>query len=120
MDTNFLTVDDVAKTLKITRQTVAKYIQKKELNAVKINKSYRVSYQEFQNFLSNNSIVSESETLYLKKSRNCYLDYEGKASETEILNNKSSGLLKSINDENESLSNIRKIQTSSKRWVYIN
>ena len=70
MDNNFLTVDDVAKTLKITRQTVSKYIQKKELNAVKINKSYRVSYQEFENFLSTNSMVSEPETLYLKHKDN--------------------------------------------------
>jgi adenine-specific DNA-methyltransferase len=105
MDNNFLTVDDVAKTLKITRQTVSKYIQKKELNAVKINKSYRVSYQEFENFLSTNSMVSEPETLYLKKSRNCYLDYEGKSNETEILNYKPLGFLQSINDENQSLSN---------------
>ena len=105
MENNFLTVDDVAKTLKITRQTVSKYIQKKELNAVKINKSYRVSYQEFENFLSTNSMVSEPETLYLKKSRNCYLDYEGKSNETEILNYKPLGFLQSINDENQSLSN---------------
>jgi adenine-specific DNA-methyltransferase len=105
MENNFLTVGDVAKTLKITRQTVSKYIQKKELNAVKINKSYRVSYQEFENFLSTNSMVSEPETLYLKKSRNCYLDYEGKSNEIEILNYKPLGFLKSINDENQILSN---------------
>lgn len=105
MENNFLTVDDVAKTLKITRQTVSKYIQKKELNAVKINKSYRVSYQEFENFLSTNSMVSEPETLYLKKSRNCYLDYEGKSNEIEILNYKPLGFLKSINEENQILSN---------------
>ena len=105
MDNNFLTVDDVAKTLKITRQTVSKYIQKKELNAVKINKSYRVSYQEFENFLSTNSMVSEPETLYLMKSRNCYLDYDGKSNEIEILNYKPLGFLKSINDENQSLLN---------------
>ena len=105
MDNNFLTVDDVAKTLKITRQTVSKYIQKKELNAVKINKNYRVSYQDFENFLSSNSMVSEPETLYLKKSRNCYLDYEGKSNEIEILNDKPLGYLKSINDENQSLPN---------------
>lgn len=105
MDNNFLTVDDVAKILKITRQTVSKYIQKKDLNAVKINKSYRVSYQEFQNFLSTNSLVSEPETFYLKKSRNCYLDYEGKSNEMEIINYKPLGFLKSMNEENQSLFN---------------
>lgn len=105
MDNEFLTVDEVAKTLKITRQTVSKFIQKKELNAVKINKSYRVPYQEFENFLSNNSIVAEPETLYLKKSRNCYLDYEGKTNENEILNYKSLGFLNPINEERDSLLN---------------
>lgn len=105
MDNEFLTVDEVAKTLKITRQTVSKFIQKKELNAVKINKSYRVPYQEFENFLSNNSMVAEPETLYLKKSRNCYLDYEGKTNENEILNYKSLGFLNPINEERDSLLN---------------
>lgn len=105
MENNFLTVDDVAKTLKVTRQTVSKYIQKKELNAVKINKSYRVSYQEFEHFLSSNSMVSEPETIYLKKSRNCFLDFEGKSNEIEILNYKPLGFLKPINDENQNLFN---------------
>ena len=104
MENNFLTVDDVAKTLKVTRQTVSKYIQKKELNAVKINKSYRVSYQEFEHFLSSNSMVAEPETIYLK-SRNCFLDFEGKSNEIEILNYKPLGFLKPINDENQNLFN---------------
>jgi adenine-specific DNA-methyltransferase len=96
MANDFLTVDDVAKTLKVTRQTVAKYIQKKELNAVKINKSYRVGVKEFENFLSVNSIISEPEATYLKKSRNCYLDYEGKTGERDILSSKHLGLIRQI------------------------
>ncbi|MBS1635687.1 MAG: helix-turn-helix domain-containing protein [Bacteroidetes bacterium] len=102
---NFLTVDDVAKTLKVTRQTVSKYIQKKELNAVKINKSYRVSYKEFENFLTTNSIAAEPETLYLKKSRNCFLDYSDKLSESEILNSRALGLLRPIESNNKELFN---------------
>lgn len=93
---NFLTVDEVAQTLKVTRQTVAKYIQRKELNAVKINKSYRVPYTEFENFLSTNSVVSEPEAIYFKKSRNCVLDYQGKGEEKEILASKHLGTVKPI------------------------
>lgn len=93
---NFLTVDEIAQTLKVTRQTVAKYIQKKELNAVKINKSYRVSYSEFENFLSSNSVVSEPEAIYFKKSRNCVLDYQGKSEEKEILVSRHLGTIKPI------------------------
>lgn len=93
---NFLTVDEVAQTLKVTRQTVAKYIQKKELNAVKINKSYRISVSEFENFLSSNSVVSEPEAVYYKKARNCFLDYQGKSEEKEILSSKHLGTIKPI------------------------
>jgi len=93
---NFLTVEEIAQTLKVTRQTVAKYIQKRELNAVKINKSYRVSHSEFENFLSSNSVVSEPETIYFKKTRNCVLDYQGKTDEKEILSLKHLGTVKPI------------------------
>ena len=41
----FLTVDEVAQNLKVTRQTVSKYIKTKELNAIKMNKSYRIHFQ---------------------------------------------------------------------------
>ena len=44
----FLTVEDVAINLKVTRQTVSKYIKDKELNAIKINKSYRISLKDFE------------------------------------------------------------------------
>ncbi|MFN0083327.1 MAG: DNA methyltransferase [Ferruginibacter sp.] len=93
---NFLTVDEVAQTLKVTRQTVAKYIQKKKLNAVKINKSYRVSHSEFEHFLTLNSVISEPEAIYFKKSRNCVLDYQGKSEEKEILSSRHLGTIKPI------------------------
>lgn len=95
--TSFLTIDNVAQTLKVTRQTVSKYIQNKELNAIKINKSYRIASTEFENFLSTNSIVSEPETIYFKKSRNCVLDYQDKTDEREILSAKHRGFIKPIN-----------------------
>jgi adenine-specific DNA-methyltransferase len=102
---DFLTVDELAKTLKVTRQTVSKYIQKKELNAVKINKSYRVAYKEFENFLSANSIAAEPEILFQKKSRNCFLNYSGKSDEIEILDHKPVGFLRSIESANKNLFN---------------
>jgi len=102
---DFLTVDDVAKTLKVTRQTVSKYIQKKKLNAVKINTSYRVPIKEFENFLASNSMLSEPETLYQKKSRNCFLDYIGKSNESEILNFKPLGVLRQIETVNKNVFN---------------
>src|SRR6218665_2890554 len=98
MNSNFLTVDDVAKTLQVTRQTVSKYIQRKELNAIKINKSYRIPYMEFENFLASNSVIVEPESLYQKKTRNCFLDYLGKSSEYDLLTSKPSGILKPIEE----------------------
>ena len=48
MQTEFLTVEEVAQTLKVTRQTVSKYIKTNELNAIKMNKSYRIAYNDFE------------------------------------------------------------------------
>lgn len=105
LSSDFITVDDVAKTLKVTRQTVSKYIQRKELNAVKINKSYRILYKEFENFLVSNTMVIEPETLYQKKSRNCFLDYREKSNESEILNFKPLGILRQIETINKGIFN---------------
>jgi len=81
----FLTVEDVAINLKVTRQTVSKYIKDKELNAIKINKSYRISLKDFESFLTNNSIAHEPQVAYLKKSKNCTLEYSDKSDEFEVL-----------------------------------
>ena len=63
----FLTVEDVARNLRVTRQTVAKYIKDNELNAIRINKSYRITLSDFQSFIANNSIIQEPQVAYLKK-----------------------------------------------------
>lgn len=94
----FLTLEDIANTLKVTRQTVSKYIQNKELNAVKINKSYRITLDDFEKFLNNNSTVEEPQIGYLKKTKNCYLDYENKSDEFEILYAYANGNLKLIEE----------------------
>ncbi len=93
---SFLTVDEVASNLKVTRQTVSKYIKDRELNAIKINKSYRISIGDFEAFLSKNSIIEEPQVAYLKKSRNCTLDYLDKADEFEVLFDTNRGILKSV------------------------
>ncbi|MEX0968742.1 MAG: DNA methyltransferase [Bacteroidia bacterium] len=92
----FLTVDEVAQNLKVTRQTVSKYIKNKHLNAVRINKSYRITVHDFENFLSNNSTVEEPQVSYLKRTKNCSLDYGDKTDEFEILYSISHGEFKLI------------------------
>lgn len=105
MDTQFLTVEEIAKTLKVTRQTVSKYIQNNELNAIKINKNYRISSNDFYNFLSENALVSEPQIEYKKQTRNCYLDYYKKSSESDILNSNFNGYFKRINEQEEKTEN---------------
>lgn len=86
MDTqDFLTIDDIAKTLRVTRQTVAKFIKDKKLNAIKMNKNYRVHHKDFENFMRQSFTVAETKPIYYKKSRNCHLEYENKSDLNETL-----------------------------------
>ncbi|NLO71158.1 MAG: helix-turn-helix domain-containing protein [Porphyromonadaceae bacterium] len=85
MENEFLTIDDVAQNLRVTRQTVSRYIKDKELNAVKISKSYRISTDDFKDFLNKNATVDEPSVSYLRRTKNCSLDYRDKADEFEIL-----------------------------------
>lgn len=93
---NFLTVGEVAKNLKITRQTVSKYIKNKDLNAVKINKSYRITVDDFENFITSNSTAKEPQITYLKRTRNCSLNYGDKMDEIEVLHSIHNGELSLI------------------------
>lgn len=98
---NFLTVDEVAQNLKVTRQTVSKYIKNNDLNAVKINKNYRISIRDFEDFLNANATMEEPQIEYLSQAKNCVLDYVGKADEFEILYALTNGDFKMI-EENHS------------------
>ncbi len=100
MARNFLTIDDIAETLGITRQTVSKYIREKELNAVKINKSYRVPFRDFELFLSRNATISEVKVDF-RRSRNCQLDYAGRTDESEILSGYSAGVLQEVDIQHD-------------------
>lgn len=93
---NFLTVEQVAENLKVTRQTVSKYIRTSELNAVKINKSYRITLNDFEKFLNKNSTTEEPQIAYLRKTKNCSLEYSGKSDEFEILYGNEIGELREI------------------------
>jgi len=83
----FLTIDDISKELSISRQTIAKYINQKELNAIKINKSYRIHYQDFENFLSGKTTIKEAEIAYQANTRFCHLEYEHKEDLNSIYQN---------------------------------
>ena len=102
---NFLTLDEVAGNLKVTRQTISKYIKNKVLNAVKINKSYRITIEDFQKFLSINSTIEEPQVSYLKRTKNCNLDYGNKSDEFEILHAYLNGELKLIEKNHKAKDN---------------
>lgn len=85
MENEFLTIDDVAQSLRVTRQTVSRYIKDKELNAVKISKNYRITAEDFQEFLNKNATVEEPSVGYLRRTKNCSLEYQNKIDEFEIL-----------------------------------
>lgn len=93
---SFLTVEEVAENLKVTRQTVSKYIHSNELNAVKINKNYRITLDDFEAFIRKNSTAEEPQLSYLKKTKNCFLEYPDKADEFEILFGNETGTFKEL------------------------
>ncbi len=95
-EADFLTVEEIAQTLKVTRQTVSKYIQRQELNAVKISKSYRISAGDFEEFLRRNSTSKAPTLANLKKTKNCTLEYAHKSEEEQVLASTLHGELISI------------------------
>jgi len=96
IQSNFLTVEQIADNLQVTRQTVSKYIRSNELNAVKINKSYRITIDDFESFLNKNYTAEEPQVAYLKRTKNCFLEYSDKSDEFEILYSIENGRFKSI------------------------
>lgn len=53
--TQFLTVKEAAKILKLNIMTVYEYIRKGQLKAVKLGRNYRVDVEEFNRFIEKNS-----------------------------------------------------------------
>lgn len=91
MNENFLTVDEVAAYLKVTRQTVSKYIKGNELNAVKINKHYRIPNVALESFVQYRMNFKLPEAFDARKSRNCVLTYPDKTSELDVLTARAQG-----------------------------
>jgi len=104
--TSFLTVEEVAQNLKVTRQTVSKYIKSKELNAVKINKSYRITINDFENFVNSNSTAQEPSISYLKRTKSCTLQYSDKSDEFEVIHGIIHGELRNVGKANNKTSNM--------------
>jgi excisionase family DNA binding protein len=53
MEYDFLTVEEVAKTLKVVKITIYRYIKAGKLDAYKIGKEYRIKKEELDRFLQN-------------------------------------------------------------------
>jgi putative molybdopterin biosynthesis protein len=52
MKYEFLTVEEVANILKVTKMTIYRYIKAGKLTAYKVGKDFRINKQEFDKFLS--------------------------------------------------------------------
>ncbi len=51
MPTEYLTVEQIAKELGLSEETVLRWIRRKELKAYKLGKTYRVNRKDYQEFL---------------------------------------------------------------------
>ena len=51
----YLTVEEIAKNLKVRKETVLRWIKNKELKATKIVRSWRISETDFEEFMSDRS-----------------------------------------------------------------
>ncbi len=51
MSDEFLTLDDIARTMHVTTETVRVWIREKQLIAYKVGRSYLVKKQDFEQFL---------------------------------------------------------------------
>ncbi|MBZ0243232.1 MAG: site-specific DNA-methyltransferase, partial [Bacteroidales bacterium] len=63
---------------------------------MKINKSYRITLDDFEAFIRKNFTAEEPQLSYLKKTKNCFLEYPDKADEFEILFGNETGNFKEL------------------------
>lgn len=57
----FLTVDEIAKELRVSWKTVVKFIQNGELPAIKVGRNYRILKSDYQDFLKRQHIQPPEE-----------------------------------------------------------
>ena len=62
---DFLTVEQVAKTLQVHWQTILNYIKSEKLKALKLGKGYRISRENLEKFIRESS--NKSKTLHTKR-----------------------------------------------------
>lgn len=51
MSKEFLTVEQIANELGLSEETVLRWIRKKELKAYRLGKTYRITKEDYQEFL---------------------------------------------------------------------
>jgi excisionase family DNA binding protein len=51
MSKEFLTVEQIANELDLSEETVLRWIRKKELKAYRLGKTYRITREDYQEFL---------------------------------------------------------------------
>lgn len=56
---SFLTLDEVASILKVTKMTIYRYIKRGELKAYQFGKEYRVQTPDFEDFLKKALVRAE-------------------------------------------------------------
>lgn len=96
----YLTLNEVAKLLGVTWQTVRNYIKQNKLKAIMLNegRNYRISPNDLCEFILNRNTKKETEInnninmqmdniYYNKNTKNCVLYYENKASISQIFEN---------------------------------
>lgn len=53
MKYEFLTVEETAKILKVTKMTIYRYIKAGKISVYKVGKDFRIDKKEFEKFLEN-------------------------------------------------------------------
>lgn len=61
MTTEWLSVEDIAKELDVTVDTVRAWIRKKKLRAYRVGRDYRIKRVDYDNFLENRATLPEED-----------------------------------------------------------
>ena len=65
----YKTINDIAKIFGFTRQTISKLINNKQLNAIKINRNYRIRIEDFIEFINKSGFLKTQEAIYKNAAR---------------------------------------------------
>ena len=59
MEARFLTVEDIARDLGVTEDTVRSWIREKKLPAYRVGREYRIKIVDYERFLQQRRTISE-------------------------------------------------------------